>query len=235
MTPNAFHTQCIKDKCTGNMAPKELKEKFMKRNETAKEQKRRTTSSKKLEAKENNRRGRGGICWSLLVGLRAWGLAEIEAMSPNEVHGMREMWPETDMDLRFLNDHMITVGNKQARVVRGGIELDQAGGLPIIHVMRSVAKLSKVFSEPARAAPSLQTKAFYSDVKHTGARPKAPQKSIDAAKKSGTIAKIMKDQRFLDCMAAAPLAFEIAGKVKRADPPRSFDVNTCVVIDWNAP
>jgi hypothetical protein len=209
---------------------KNRRKKFMKRIETAKEQKKRTTSSKKREAKENNRRSRGGICWLLLVGLGAWDLAEIEAMSPDEINGTLEMWPENDMDPRFLDDHIITIGNKWANAEGRGIELDQADGLPIIYAMKGVAKIFKIFTKLARAALPATTNAFYSDIKNAGALPKAPQKPIDAAKKSDTIAKIIKDQRFLDCLPAAPLAFKIAGKVKRADPPLSFDMSTCALL-----
>jgi hypothetical protein len=37
-------------------------------------------------------------------------LAEVEAMSPDEVDGLMELWPENDTDPDFLDDHMVTVG-----------------------------------------------------------------------------------------------------------------------------
>jgi hypothetical protein len=204
----------IKHTCRATRNTKrEQKDKFMKRVATAKEQKKPTTSSKKMEARENNRRGRGGICRSLLVGLGAWALTDIEAMSPDEVDGMLEMWPENDIDPKFLDDHMITVGKKPVNAV-GGIEPEQAGGLPIIYVIKGIAKLFKIFNKAARAAPPAKSKAFYSDINNAGARSKAPQKSIDAAKKSSIVGKIVKHQGFLDCLAAALVAAKVAGKSK---------------------
>jgi hypothetical protein len=97
-----------------------------------------------------------------------------------------------------------------------------------------IIKLFKIFGKGSRAAPAPATKNFYSDIKQAWSRPKAPQKSIDAAKNSGTVSKILKDKRFLDCLAIAPAA--AAAATKRDGPADFFDVNELrVKVDWKAP
>ncbi|KAH7395021.1 hypothetical protein DE146DRAFT_756900 [Phaeosphaeria sp. MPI-PUGE-AT-0046c] len=230
---NSGDEKKIKHSCRATRnTKKEQADKYKKRVETAKEEKKKTTGDKQTEKKESSRRGRNGMCWSLLVGLGAWDLAEIEGMSPDEVDGMLELWPENDQEPKYLEDHMVTIGKKSGTVV-GGIEQETAGiGLPIVYVVKGIIKLFKIFGKGSRAAPAPAKKDFYTDIKNAGSRPKAPSKSIDAAKNSGTVAKILKDKRFLDCLAVAPAA---AKMVKRDDPPNFFDVNDLrVKIDWNA-
>lgn len=234
---NSGDEKKIKHSCRATRnTKKEQADKYNKRVETAKEEKKKTTGNKQTDKKESARRGRNGMCWSLLVGLGAWDLAEVEAMSPDEVDGMLELWPENDQEPKYLEDHMITIGKKSGTVV-GGIETETAGiGLPIVYVVKGIIKLFKIFGKGSRAAPAPAKKDFYSDIKAAGSRPKAPPKSIDAAKNSGMVAKIMKDKRFLDCLAVAPAAAAAATKVKRDDPPNFFDVNELrVKVDWNAP
>lgn len=98
-----------------------------------------------------------------------------------------------------------------------------------------IIKLFKIFGKGNRAAPAPSTKNFYSDIKSAWSRPKAPQKSIDAAKGSSMVSKILKDKRFLDCLAFAPAAKKPA--TKRDDGPADFvDVEQLrIKIDWNAP
>ncbi|KAF2871772.1 hypothetical protein BDV95DRAFT_48992 [Massariosphaeria phaeospora] len=228
----------MKHSCrTTRYTKKELVENYQKRVETAKEQKKRTTESKKAEQKENNRRGRNGFCFALLVGIGTWDLKEVAAMSPDEVDGMMETWPENDADPEFLDDHMVTIGYKPKTAV-GGISETTMAGPPIVMIIKGIIKLFQIFKKATpRAAPPSTRKAFYTELKGAGSRPKAPPKSLEAAKKSGTVGKMIKDQRFLDCLAAAPaLAVKARGRHKPADPPRSIDVNDYrVVIDWNAP
>jgi hypothetical protein len=111
--------------------------------------------------------------------------------------------------------------------VVGGIETETAAILPIVYIIKGIVKPFQIFSNPARAAPPSTRKAFYSEIKEAGSRPKAPQKCIDAARSSDMVGKILKDQRFLSCLAAAPalaLAAKGTHKQKRVDGPPTIDV-----------
>jgi hypothetical protein len=100
----------IKKSCRSTQArQREMREKYNKTVEKAKEQRKKIVESKQKEKKEGNRRERVGFCTALGLGLNVFqnlqgvvakgdDVNDFDSLTPDELDGMLEMWPEDDLD-----------------------------------------------------------------------------------------------------------------------------------------
>lgn len=183
------------------------------------------------ENKRNEmRRGRMGFCFTLLAGVGAWDMAEIEKMTSDQIDGLVNEWPE-DPNLpdpaSNIEDYMVNVAQGAKAAITGDIEMDVAGP-PVVMAIRGLVKLFKgLFS----AAKNVGPKAI--KVIKAGNRP-ASAAAKDAAKQSSTVGKIMKDQRFLECVATtAGVAASAAAAEVAAKNVKDIAINDLhISIDW---
>lgn len=221
----------IKHSCRSTRdAKKQQKEKYQPRVEKAKEQKEKTKETRKKENRERSRRTRMGFCFTLLAGLSAWDMAEIEGMPEDDMNGMMELWPEDD---KFKEADPVYIADYKAKItppVTVQIPAIAAAGVPFVGLATA---LTRIVAPLTRATGA--TKVF--TLLRTGGRARAADGAVKAAKGSGTVGKILKDQRFLDCLAAVPAIAANRGKTRRQDNGiTTIRVNgDTITLDPNAP
>ncbi|KAF2279523.1 uncharacterized protein EI97DRAFT_439857 [Westerdykella ornata] len=215
-------------------AKQQLRERYNQRVESARKQKEKTKEARKEERRTNSRRTRMGLCFTLLAGLQAWDLAEIEAMPGNDMAGMLELWPE-DGELKYnipihISDYKITVTHKQTKpivVIIGG-DSSLAGGFPFLGLLNAAGRVLSPITRISGGASRVYTSV------RSGKTGKASAEAIKSARSSGTVGKILKDQRFLDCLAATPAVIaQQAGKPSKRDDGGIVEILYPVDEYWN--
>jgi hypothetical protein len=200
----------IKHSCRATREKKkQQRQKYNERVNTAKEQKSKSNDRRKQAHRENSRRTRVGFCFTLLAGLDAWDLGEIESMPADDMDGLMELWPETD-NLKdvvptYLDDSMVHITTTTVNFNSGQL----AGGFPLIGL---AGVISRVVAPLGRAVGNTR---IYTALR-SGSRSRASSGAIKSAKNSNTVGKLLKDKKLLDCLAAAPaLAGKLATKMRR--------------------
>ncbi|KAF7541548.1 hypothetical protein G7Z17_g11937 [Cylindrodendrum hubeiense] len=189
------------------------KEKYNERVEEAK-----GVNERQKEREEQKKRTRGGWCWVSLAMAGAWTemVDDVSSLSEDEVDGMLALYPD-DMPIPSGN------GTPPNYVVEYDLfnlaetEMDTSAFWGAI-----VQVIPRLFKGASGGAPKIVKELG------TGAR-KAPSKSaISAAKNSKTIQKILKDDRYLDCLStAADTAIGVATSNLTLDVP-----DARFSIDW---
>lgn len=181
------------------------KTKYQERVKTAKEQKEKTTQRRKEARRDNNRRTRMGWCFTLLAGLEAFDLGEIEKMPQDDIDGMVELWPEDD-DLK--DDIPVIIDDYKVGITVETINFatPAAAGVPFVGIANAISKILA----PFKAAGS----AVAYTALRLGRRSKASDSAIKGARGSGTVSKILKDKRMMQCLRSKP---EKASKARRDD------------------
>lgn len=157
----------------------------------------------KKRADEQKKRTRGGWCWVNLAMAGAWNdmVDDLSNISMDEVDGMVALYPD-DMPVPSGSgippDYVVEYD--KLNIVQNQMDSSAFGGA-IVQV------IPKLFKGASGGAPKI-IKEF-----STGARKEPSKSAINAAKNSKTVQKILKDDRYLDCLTvAADAAASVAKK-----------------------
>ncbi|KAH7138619.1 hypothetical protein B0J11DRAFT_574581 [Dendryphion nanum] len=184
----------------------------------------------KKDKRDQKRRGRMGFCFTLLAAFEAWNMADIQKMSGDEFDGMINMWPDQpnlpDPD-KDIADYMVRIYKEPVSYVIIP-DIAQAGGGLGAAIRALIGVIKGALSGAKNLGPSA-IKAI-----RTGNRP-ASAGAKNAAKQSSTVGRIVKDQRFLECLAAtAGIAATAAlPEVPQKNVPDMAIGITHISIDWN--
>ncbi|KAF2654194.1 hypothetical protein K491DRAFT_717366 [Lophiostoma macrostomum CBS 122681] len=192
----------IKHSCRATRdAKNKQRNKYNDRVNSAKEEKEKTKEQRKM--KDGNK-----------AGVDAW------AMPADDLNGMMELWPDTndlkDAEPVWIADYKTAVTPPPTIPVDNVSVAGGFGGWLIgigNAISRAIAPISKVAGSSSRVFTSLRS----------GLQPKAAQAAVQGAKVSQMVQKILKDERFLQCLSATPalVGDAIAKTVSIASTPRN--------------
>jgi hypothetical protein len=181
----------MKHSCRATRKVEEEKtRKYEERVKSANEQK----GKEEKEKKAKKRRARVGSCWVTLAEAGTWAAEELQAMTQDEVEGLMDLWPDDNivdpLSDGSIRDHVIAYSEFLCPLCMSELE---TAGLP--NFAKIISSITKGGSQSGKQI--VQAAKQYK----VGSRGPASSKALDAAKGSSMVSKILKDKRFLDCLA----------------------------------
>ncbi|KAF2823988.1 hypothetical protein CC86DRAFT_409001 [Ophiobolus disseminans] len=218
---------------------KKQRKKATQRSTDAKDPKKNTNSKKEQEKKDRDkelkdksRRTRSGFCFTLLAGVGAWGDAEIDNLSADEIDGLVDTWPDNMQDMPvFIPDWVVHVEPAPQRVALDPSSIVTVGAVfPGLGILNAISRLTTSF---AKAGSTMGSKVY--STLRTGSRGPAKAGAKQAAKSSSTVGKILKDQRFLDCLSiTAATAASLSSRDEKGQNTVIANVgDNNITVDWS--
>ncbi|KAF2748133.1 hypothetical protein M011DRAFT_458033 [Sporormia fimetaria CBS 119925] len=203
---------------------KQQQKKQEKEREKQEKERQRERERQKERNRERNARNqkRAGWCWAILAEGGAWVAADYEGVTQDDINGLTALWPEgvPEPVEAEIPEWVLDVYPKPVIEVP---QVDIAGFAGIINA------ISKLFN----AAKPAASEAFQA-LKNLKPAGRPSDKAIQGASKSGFVGKVLKDQRFRDCISAtagAAAAAGVAGVAQKSTEFILYDGETPYV--WN--
>ncbi|PGH08069.1 hypothetical protein AJ79_06068 [Helicocarpus griseus UAMH5409] len=197
--------------------------------------KKKDKNKKKGDDKSRAKRGRAGWCWSILTAIEApdFGPQDQKDLTQDELDGMLSMWPDKKVPAPQGNgdipDHVVKIVGKASVSITG---TDSAGFGGIFSGLgKAIARIFKKGGKKGGgkkgAGKNGEPRDVLKELK-TGGRGKASSKALQKAKKSPAVQKMLKQQRYRDCL----LTRARSGGTKAINKPFDGD-KASVDVDWS--